>query len=96
MKKGVLKNFTKFADKQLCQSIFFNKVAGLGQHFLHNNSGQLLLECGHCKNKVREINCLRCREVDAMLIASAKIQECEGRILYPAFIGVCLTISYTC
>ena len=85
MKKGVLKNFTKFTDKQLCQSIFFNKVAGLGQHFLHNNSGQLLLECGHCKNKVREINCLRCREVDAMLIASAKIQECEGRILSSSF-----------
>ena len=28
-KKGVLKNFTKFTGKQLCQSLFFNKVAGL-------------------------------------------------------------------
>ena len=28
-KKGVLKNFLKFAGKQLCQSLFFNKVAGL-------------------------------------------------------------------
>ena len=29
IKKGVLKNFTKFAGKHLCQSFFFNKVAGL-------------------------------------------------------------------
>ena len=26
-KKGVLKNFAKFTEKQLCQSLFFNKVA---------------------------------------------------------------------
>ena len=29
MKKGVLRNFTKFTGKHLCQSQFFNKVAGL-------------------------------------------------------------------
>ena len=28
-KKGVLRNFTKFTGKHLCQSLFFNKVAGL-------------------------------------------------------------------
>ena len=28
-KKGVFKNFTKFAGKHLCQSFFFNKVAGV-------------------------------------------------------------------
>ena len=28
-KKGVLKNFIKFTGKHLCQSLFFNKVAGL-------------------------------------------------------------------
>ena len=27
--KSVLQNFTKFAGKHLCQSLFFNKVAGL-------------------------------------------------------------------
>ena len=26
--KGVLKNFTKFTGKHLCQSLFFNKIAG--------------------------------------------------------------------
>ena len=28
-KKGVLRNFTKFTGKHLCQGLFFNKVAGL-------------------------------------------------------------------
>ena len=27
-KKGVLKDFAKFTGKYLCQSLFFNKVAG--------------------------------------------------------------------
>ena len=29
VKKGVLRNFAKFTGKHLCQSVFFNKVAGL-------------------------------------------------------------------
>ena len=29
VEKGVLRNFTKFTGKHLCQSLFFNKVAGL-------------------------------------------------------------------
>ena len=37
-KKGVPKNFAKFTGKRLCQSFFFNKVAGLVKflrtHFL--------------------------------------------------------------
>ena len=28
-KKGVLENFANFTGKHLCQSLFFNKVAGL-------------------------------------------------------------------
>ena len=27
--RGVLENFTKFTGKHLCQSLFFNKIAGL-------------------------------------------------------------------
>ena len=30
IKKGVLRNFTKFTGKHLCQSLLFNKVVGLG------------------------------------------------------------------
>ena len=32
-KKGVLRNFAKFTGKHLCQSLFFNKVAGWGTIF---------------------------------------------------------------
>ena len=35
-KKGALKNFTKFTGKHLCQSLFFNKVAGLRRATLLN------------------------------------------------------------
>ena len=28
-KKGVFKNFAKFTTKYLCQSLFFNKAAGV-------------------------------------------------------------------
>ena len=31
VKKGVLRNFAKFTGKRLCQSLFFNKVAGVYQ-----------------------------------------------------------------
>ena len=36
VKRGVPRNFAKFTGKQLCQSLFFNKVAGC-------TSGRLLL-----------------------------------------------------
>ena len=58
--KQPLEVFTKFLEKHLCQSLFFNKVAGLrkketltrvfssakfsGTPFLQNTSGRLLLE----------------------------------------------------
>ena len=29
MRKGVLRNFAKFTERHLCQSLFFNKIAGL-------------------------------------------------------------------
>ena len=58
LRKGVLRNFERFTGKQLCQSLFFNKVAGLRlwhrcfpvtfskilrTPFLQNTSGRLLL-----------------------------------------------------
>ena len=77
-KKGILKKYAKFTGKHLCQSLFFNKIVSLRQRFLQNNPKWLLLKCGHCKNEAKEIDCLWCREVDAMLTASTKIPEHEG------------------
>ena len=34
-KKGFLKNFVKFTEKNLCQSLSFNKVGGLRPATLH-------------------------------------------------------------
>ena len=34
--KGVLRNFTKFTRKHLCQSFFFNKVIGLRPFFIEH------------------------------------------------------------
>ena len=36
MKKGVLRNFTKFTGKHLCQRLFFNKVEDLSPATLLN------------------------------------------------------------
>ena len=38
VKKGVLRHFTKFIGKHLCQSLFFNEVVGL-QLYLKRDSG---------------------------------------------------------
>ena len=37
-------------------------------------------KCGHWKNEAREIDCICCREVNAVLIASVKISEREESI----------------
>ena len=48
---------------------------------LHIRIGNLdWCKCGHCKNEAKEIDRLCCREVNAMLIASAKIQKHERSI----------------
>ena len=40
-----------------------------------------------CSNSEVIIDCICCRELDAMLIASAEIPECEGRISPSSFYG---------
>ena len=42
-KKGILRNFAKFIGKHQCQSLFFNKVAGLrGATVLKRDSGTVV------------------------------------------------------
>ena len=38
-RKGDIKNFAKFTGKYMCQSLFFNKVAGLGSATLTSTGG---------------------------------------------------------
>ena len=45
MKKGVLKNFAKSTGKHLCQSLFFNKVAGLTCIFIKKETLAQVSSC---------------------------------------------------
>ena len=48
--KGVLRNFAKFAGKNLCQSLFFNNIAGLRpqtRHFIKKET--LIVQLFLCK-----------------------------------------------
>ena len=68
-------------SKKRLQQLFSCEVFEFFKNgFLQQNSRKMLPKCRYCKNKETEIECLCCREVDAMLIASAKIPECEGSI----------------
>ena len=48
-KKGVLKNSTKFTGKHLCQSLFFNKVAGLRPASLLKKRLWHVFSCEFCE-----------------------------------------------
>ena len=57
--------------------------------FLHIGIGNIdWCKCGHCKNEAREIDCLCCREVDTILIVSARIPEREESISLCSFSGL--------
>ena len=70
---GVLRKKVFFKISQSSQEtpvpeeISANFAKVLGTSFLHNNSRRLLLKCGHFNNKARDIDCICCRELDAML-----------------------------
>ena len=48
MKKGVLKNLAKFTGKHLCQSLFFNKVAGQACNFIKKETLAQVFSCEFC------------------------------------------------
>ena len=68
VRKGVLRNFARFTGKHLCQSLFFNKAAGLRLYhrcfpvnfekflrtsFLQNTSWRLLLDIKAARNVIK-------------------------------------------
>ena len=48
-KKGVFRNFAKFTGKHLCQSLFFNKVAGEACNFIKKETLVQLFSCEFCE-----------------------------------------------
>ena len=82
MKKKKNKNKNKKKQKKT------KHIHASGANLLHIRIVNLdWRKCGHRKNEAREIDCLCCREVNAMLIASAKILEREGSISPCRFYG---------
>ena len=60
------------------------QIHGSAANLLNIRIGNLdWCKCRHCKSDATEIHCLYCREVDAMLLALAKIPEYE-RIISPS------------
>ena len=49
VEKGVLRNFAKFTGKHLCQSLFFNKVAGLACNFIKKETLAQVFSCEFCE-----------------------------------------------
>ena len=47
--KGVLRNFSKITAKQLCQSLYFNKVTGQAFNFIKTETYVQVLSCAFCK-----------------------------------------------
>ena len=47
--KSVLRNFAKFVRKHLCQSVFFNKVAGAACNFIKRETLAQVFSCEFCK-----------------------------------------------
>ena len=48
-KNVVLKNFAVFTGKHLCQSLFFNKVAGAASNFIKKETLAQVFSCEFCK-----------------------------------------------
>ena len=49
MKKGAPRNFAKFTGKHLCQSLFFNMVAGLGLQLIKTETLAQVFPCEFCE-----------------------------------------------
>ena len=70
---GVLRKKVFFKVSQSSQEtpvpeeISVNFAKFLRTSFLQNNSGRLFLKCGHSNNEARDMDCICCRELDAML-----------------------------
>ena len=84
--------------QSFCEHLFYGTplVAASETKHIHVSAADLLhirigsldwCKCKNCKNEARETDCYCCREVDAMLIASAKIPEHEESISPSSFYG---------
>ena len=50
IKRGALRNFTKFTGKHQCQSLFINKVVRAASNFIEKEALAEVLSCEFCKS----------------------------------------------
>ena len=74
-KKGVLRNFAKFTGKHLCQSLFLNKVPGLGPATL------LIKRLWHWCFSRSYVKLLRTPFLKEHLLLAASIQNTSRQLL---------------
>ena len=77
-KKGFLRNFAKFTGKNLCQSLFFNKVAG-ACNFIKKETLAQVSSCEFCEIS-KNTFCYRTPPVAASVscrrkVAAAKFEK---------------------
>ena len=66
-KKGFFKMWQNSQETPVPEETHVNFAKFLRTRVLQNNSGRLLLKCGHFNNEARDIDCICCRELDALL-----------------------------
>ena len=85
MKEGVLSNFAKFTGKHLCQSLFFNKVAGLRSqacNFIKKETLAQVLSCEICEISKNTFFTENIRAAASVCIGSGRLEVfCKKGVL---------------
>ena len=87
-----MNNFTKFTGNSCSGGSTCEFCKIIKSTFFKEQLRKTVSESGYCSNEARDVDCISCRELDAMLIASAKILERET--YHPDFIDIYTTISH--
>ena len=66
-KKVLFKMSQSSQETPVPEETSMNFAKFLRTSFLLNNSGRLLLKCGYFNNEGKDIDCICCKELDAML-----------------------------
>ena len=80
-KKDVLRNFTKFTGKHLCQTLFFNNVAGLACNFIKKETLAQVFSREICEISKNTFSYRTTRVAASVRLCFCKVSGLEYRIL---------------
>ena len=87
LRKRVFFKISQNSRKFLCQRKHLWILENFKEWLFTEQLWTTASESGYCNIEARDIDDICCRELDAMLIASAKIPERKRRISQPSFYG---------